>query len=459
MKKVTRIMAALAAGAMALTIGACGGSSNNGAAESNDAHANDSAKCTNKVKKDGVEKVTVWAWYPSMDKVVDQFNEKHDDVQVCWINGGQGGQEYTKFNTAIKAKSGAPDVIQLEYEAIPQFVAGQEKHLVDLVKYGVNDIKSEYTEGAWRDVTVGGGDSVYAVPSDAGPFVMMYRKDIFDKYGVKVPTTWAEYEEAGKQLRAKGYEGHIGNYQPNGTAFNIAFFAQKNEHVYKYSSEDPTKVGIDFEGKGTKEVMEYWQKLAKEGVVSTDDSFTAEWNKKIMDGSYASAINAAWLVGYMKGISGASDGAEWRMAPAPVWDDSTPMVNQGGSAFAVTDQAKHTEKAAYVAMNLFRDDASWKIGIEDMGNFPTWKQALESDSFKNREDDFFDGQKVNEEVTIPTANGYKGYDFLPFQTYAYDEQTKAFTNIVRKGADAGSTLKALDQKLSDYAKQQGYTVE
>ena len=51
---------------------------------------------------------------PEHGNVVDNFNEAHDDVQICWTNVGQGNDEYDKFQTAISAGKGAPDVVMLE---------------------------------------------------------------------------------------------------------------------------------------------------------------------------------------------------------------------------------------------------------------------------------------------------------------------------------------------------------
>ncbi|PJM78276.1 ABC transporter substrate-binding protein [Bifidobacterium scaligerum] len=461
-KKLPKMLALIAAGCMTMSVGACsspGAPSASGGSQtvSNDASANDNAKCQNTVKKDGVEKVTIWAWYPAFDKIVDNFNDTHDDVQLCWTKMPDGMTTYQKFSTAIKAKSGGPDIIQLGYDAMPQYVSGVEQHLIDLKQFGAEKIKSDYTEGGWNSVTLG-SDAVYGVPVDAGPFVMMYRKDIFDKYDVKVPTTWAEYEQAGKELREKGFEGHIGNFEANGTGWNLALFAQKTDDVYSYSASNPEQVSINFESEGVKSVLEYWQRLAKEDVVATDDSFTAEWYKKIVDGSYASYVSASWVTGYIKGVSGAEEGSVWQVTKAPVWDDSTPAVNYGGSGIAVTDQAKHTEKAAQVAMELFQDDKAQEIAVTDSGLFPTWVKKLDSDAFKNYEDEFFNNQKVNA-VLAETAQGYQGYEYLPFQTYAFDEQTKAFTKAVKDGEDVSSTMTALDKTLSDYATQQGFTVK
>ena len=464
MRKTTKFATALVAGVTALSMAACGapgaptGSGDGSKQVNNDASANDSATCQNTIKKQGVEKVTLWAWYPSIEKMVDQFNEAHDDVQVCWTRAGSGQTQYEKITTAIKAGSGLADVVQIEYDVLGQYVAGAEKHLVDLSQFGADKIKDDYTEGAWKSVSLGSEDSVYAVPVDLGPYVMMYRKDIFDKYGVKVPTTWDEYEQAGKELREKGFTGHIGNYEPSGNGSNIALLAQKGASVYDYSASDPEKVGVDFESDDAKQVMEYWQRLAKEGVVTTDDAYTTEWYKSIVDGSYATAVCASWLVGNLRDISGADADADWKVTTAPVWDDSTPQVNFGGSSLAVTDQAKHTEAAAKVAMEFFASDEVQETAVTDAALFPTWTKKLESDSFLNMTDSFYGDQKINE-VIVPVAKAYKGYDFLPFQPYAYDEQTKVFTDIVRNGADVDSKLASLDKTLRDYATQQGFTVK
>lgn len=442
-------------------LAACGGGSSQGAAKANnDVHANDSAKCTNTVKKEGVEKVTLWAWSPGVAEAVDHFNEQHDDVQICWTTAGVGGDEYTKFTTANKAGTGAPDVIQLEYEVLPQYVAGATKYLVDLSEYGANDIKDNYTEGAWNSVSLGSDKHAYAVPIDIGPVAMIYRKDVFDKYGVKVPTTWDEYEQAGKDLKAAGYTGHIGNYSTGGVNFhNVAAYAQNNAKLYTYSSDNPTEIGIDWQSDEAKQVLSYWQRLESEGLVSTDDAYTNDWYKNLNDGNYATLIWASWIEGNLLGVDADKvEGAEWRIANPPVWDSNSAAMNLGGSSLAVTAQAKHTEAAAKVAMGLYSDDESWNIAIEKGSMYPSAVKVLQSDDFLNREDAFYGGQKINE-ILSKIAKDYKGFDYTPFQSKAYDEQSTPLLDAVKKDVDVDSTLKKIDTTLKDYAKQQGYTVK
>ncbi|HYP73751.1 MAG TPA: extracellular solute-binding protein, partial [Microbacterium sp.] len=170
------------------------------------------ASCTNKIVNEDATQVSVWAWYPAFEDVVDEFNNTHDDVQICWTNAGQGNDEYTKFSTAIESGSGAPDVIMLEAEVLSSFSIRDA--LVDLSEYGAADVKDDYTEGAWKDVS--SGDSVYAIPVDGGPMGMLYRKDILDQYGIAAPTTWQEFGDAAQKLQDAGAPGVLANFPPNG---------------------------------------------------------------------------------------------------------------------------------------------------------------------------------------------------------------------------------------------------
>ena len=139
--------------------------------------------CTNTVRVEDAPQVSIWAWYPAMEEVVDLYNENNDDVQVCWTNAGQGGDAYQAFSTALEAGSGAPDVMMIEAEFLPQYTIRDA--LVDLAEYAPDDLEEQYTEGAWSDVTE--GDALYAVPVDGGPMGLLVRQDIFDEYGVGDP--------------------------------------------------------------------------------------------------------------------------------------------------------------------------------------------------------------------------------------------------------------------------------
>ncbi|WP_460772775.1 ABC transporter substrate-binding protein [Microbacterium sp. GXF7504] len=434
-------------GAVAVTAAALTGCSG-GAAE---------ASCTNEILQPDATQVSVWAWYPAFEQVVDLFNESHDDVQICWTNAGQGNDEYTKFSTAIESGSGAPDVIMLEAEVLSSFSIRDA--LVDLSEYGAGDVKDDYTEGAWKDVS--SGDAVYAIPVDGGPMGMLYRQDILDQYGIAAPTTWDEFATAAQQLKDAGAPGVLANFPPNGRAFTQALFAQAGSVPFAYDSAEPLEIGIDVNDQGSKDVLAYWEDLAARGLVAVDEAFTADYNTKLVDGSYAIYVAAAWGPGYLQGLEGTDDAAVWRAAPIPQWDTANPVqVNWGGSTFAVTSQAKDKEAAAVVAKEIFGTEEAWKIGIEQAALFPLWRPVLESDYFRDLEYPFFGGQQINKDVFLDAAAGYTGFTFSPFQNYAYDQLQEEVTAVVVDGEkDAATALDDLQATLETYATEQGFELQ
>ncbi|MEN5074372.1 extracellular solute-binding protein [Isoptericola cucumis] len=451
-RSMRRGVAAAATGLVTLALAACAQSDGSGGGGGGGSAA---ATCTNTIQEPDATRVTMWAWYPAVEQMVDTFNSRHDDVQICWTNAGQGADEYGKFSTALEAGTGAPDVIQLESEILPTYTILDG--LADLAPYGAGELEDQFPPGAWSDVS--NGESVHAIPVDGGPVGMLYRADIFDRYGVEPPTTWDEFAQAARDLRDAGYDGYITNYATNGNAFNYALFAQAGWAPFDYDSSRPDEIGIDVDTPEARHVLSYWEDLVDRGLVSTDDASTADYNTSLVDGTYAVYIAAAWGPGYLEGLSDADSGAEWKAAPLPQWDPDDPVqVNQGGSALAVTSQATDEEAAATVAMELFDDEATWKVGVEEAGLFPLWNLALDADWFTDRRYPFFGGQQVNRDVFLDAAAQYPGFTFSPFQVYAYDRQTMALYDMVEGPATAEDALATLQDSLVRYAEQQGFTI-
>jgi multiple sugar transport system substrate-binding protein len=419
--------------------------------------SNDDANCTNTIPKADLPVVTMWAWYPNMELVVDNFNEQNDEVQVCWTNAGAGGDAYDKFQTAISAGSGAPDVVMLEADRIPTFQA--QEALVELNDLGYEDVKDDFSDGAWKDVSVGQG--IYGAPVDGGPMGMIYRKDIFEQYGLTPPTTWAEYEQAAQTLKDAGgpFFGDLGSNVP---AVMMALQYQNGAQPFTYDAASPENMGINLNDDASKEVLDYWAGLSSKGLVGTQDQFTPEYISGVIGGEYATYLSAAWAPGYLQG-AGVGEGADagvWAVAPLPQWDPNNPVsVNWGGSAFSVTTQADDPELAAKVAFGVYADDASLKDGWQNQIIFPLSLSVLEDPAFVDFKVPFFDGQQANKEVYVPAANGYEGMTYTPIGQYFYTAFTKQIAAINDGSATGSEAADALQKDVEGYATEQGFTVE
>jgi len=290
---------------------------------------------------------------------------------------------------------------------------------------------------------------------------MLYRKDLYDAAGITTPpATWAEFATDAQKLRDSGSKALMTDFPTNGRAFDQALFAQAGSKPYVFGGKDSTQVTIKLNDAGTKKVLNYWFDLVGKGLVGTDDAFTTDYNTKLVDGSYATYLAAAWGPGYLSGLAGADTKAVWRAAPLPQWDAANPVqVNWGGSAFAVTTQAKNPKAAATVAKEVFGTQEAWKIGIEKGALYPLWLPVAQSDYFKTLPYPFFGGQKINQDVFLNAAAGYKGFTFSPFQNFAYDKATEELFAAAQKKKSPNQAADALQKKVVDYAKSQGFTVK
>lgn len=442
---------AVGAGAAALLVAglaACSSESDNGGS------ANGSGGNGGSGGDGEVPVVSVWAWYPNFESVVTAFNETHDNVQIEWTNAGVSDDVYAVLRTALESGSGAPDVTQMEFSELPAFVVNGS--VVDISPYGANDLRDEYPEWAWNQIS--DGDSVYAIPVDAGPIAMFYRADLYEEYGLTPAETWDEYADQAVMLQEQNPDVWISDFQV-GNASNLQGLIQQAGSVpYSYSFANPDEIMIDFDNEITRKVLNYWGDLVLDGHVDREAYHSTEWDTKLAAGDYLTTIEAAWRPGYLSGVA-ASTAGEWRAAPMPQWEaGANAFGNHGGSTFAVTNQASDEELAAYVAMELFGNDATWEVAIEEAFLFPTWRPVAESDDFLSREYEFFGGQRVNEEVFVPSSDAVVPLQFTPFDSFA-----KRVIN--EEVADGMAGVKTMDEaaaqiqaRLVEYAESVGLTV-
>ena len=142
-------------------------------------------------------KLLLWSWLPDFQTQVDMFNAAHPGIQVKLVNAGQGAPEYQAVRAGLKAGSGLPDVVHIEFQFLESF--RQVDAFGDIGQWA-NPYKAEFPEGTWTQVAK--GDVVSGMPWDSGPMAMLYRKDILDKHGITPPATWAEFADAAKKLHA-----------------------------------------------------------------------------------------------------------------------------------------------------------------------------------------------------------------------------------------------------------------
>src|SRR3954467_14338441 len=186
--------------------------------------------------------LTFWAWVPDIAQEVALFEKKYPAVKVKLVNAGQGGPEYTKLRTVLEGGTGAPDVAQIEFQYIPTFTITDS--LLDLRPYGAAALKDKFVDWTWAQVSGPNGE-VWAIPQDTGPLGMLYRKDIFDQYGIQVPTTWDEFAAAARKLHTANPNVYLTNIAPNQVAAWHGLRWRRGDKPYEKSANSTSATPVN----------------------------------------------------------------------------------------------------------------------------------------------------------------------------------------------------------------------
>jgi len=433
----TRI-AALAA-ATALLASACSGGGD-------DAGSDDGGSAAGPVE------LTFWTWTPNMEKVVDLWNSEHPDITVT-VNKQDGGDPaVTKLLTAIKAGSGAPDIMQAEYQKIPQLVSSDA--LADLSGSLGDDVAEHFTDGVWDAVTLG-SDAVYAVPQDSGPMQFYYRADVFEKLGIDVPTTWDEYADAARKVHEADPKAYLGTFSANDAGWFAGMTQQAGASWYGI---DGDAWSVDIDSDATTKVAEYWGGLVEEGVIDNKPMYTPEWNAGLNDGTQVGWLSAIWAPGVLSG-NAADTAGKWEMAPMPQWDADAPATGAwGGSATAVTSQSEHPEQAAEFITWLNTDPEAVQALVDETGIYPADVPA--STEALSDPPEFFSNQPDFYEVAAQTAQTVQPFTYGPNINVAYSAYNDEFAKATKakKASAFVDAVGAMQQITLDDLKNQGFNV-
>ncbi|KZE43265.1 ABC transporter substrate-binding protein [Microbacterium sp. T32] len=378
--------------------------------------------------------LTFTSWIPGIEDAVKIWNDKNPDIQVQVQTGPSGNAgTYQNFFNQLQAGN-APDLGQIEYDALPNFRV--QDGLANLgACEDVVAAKDQFVDWTWKQVTLGTDNEVYGVPQDAGPMALFYRKDLFEQNGIAIPTTWDEYREAAKKIRALG--GYITNFSQSDINQFAGFVWQAGGQWF---SNDGDAWKVDLTSDASKKVADYWQGLIADDLVSSYPAWTDEWNNAYNTGQVWTWNSAVWGANSIS--SGAPDtSGKWAVAEAPQWQAGQSVAgNWGGSSIAVFKSTKHLYEAAKFALWLNTSEEALTSLNKTAAIYPATKDGLKLPSLQEGVP-FYGDQKIYDVFAKASSEVDPNFVWGPTMTQVYADVSDGF-----KAAVAGSGT--LDQALA-----------
>lgn len=442
------IPAAALTAASLIALTACGSSSSDkgGSAATTSAASGSSAagSSANPVK------LQFWGWAPGYQQSVDLFNKTHPGIQVTFsktASGSAGG--YTKMLTAVKAGN-APCLAQVGYETLPSFAAAGA--LQDVSKYA-DAAQSQFASWTWNQVSI--GKQVYGIPVDTAPMALIYRKDLFAKYGITTPpATWAEYAADAAKVHAADPSVYLGDF--GNDAYQYAGLAWQAGAKWFGTANDSWQVSID-DAANTK-VADYWQGLLSKHLLKADPSYDASLYKDMGSGKILSDVNAVWDAPIIASSVDKATSGKWAVAPMPVWDASDPVYgNDGGSATAVLKGCAQPQAATEFATWMSTDADSVTNLIKVTGIYPAATAGLQNPAL-SAPDAFYGNQVIYDVFRAETPKIDTTWQWGPTMTQTSGDLGDGLGQAGSGAQTLPQVLSSVQSKTVTELKSQGLSV-
>ena len=386
--------------------------------------------------------LTFASWVPGVDKAAALFTASHPNIKidVQSVPAGSNGT-YAKFLTEIQAKN-APDLGQVEYQFLPTFEG--TGGLLDMSAYNAASVKSDFVPWTWNQSTQ--GSAIYAIPQDTGPMAMFYRADLFKKYGIAVPKTWADYAAAAAKLHAANAQYYITDFPPKEAGQYIGYAWQAGSKWFRINGQS-WSVGIN--DAASKEVGNYWQGLLDKKLVKTDPD--------LQTGGAATWISAVWGANTILSNAPKTSG-DWAVAPMPQWSAGQNVAgNWGGSTTVVFKNSQHPKEATEFAMWLNTNKDSVNSMITTAQLYPALT-SLQSTPASAAVKTFYGGQDIFSTFKDASNNVDVNFQWGPTMNQVFTDIGDNFSNAVDGKTTLSASLDSVQTSTIAAMKKQGFSV-
>ncbi|WP_088006182.1 ABC transporter substrate-binding protein [Indiicoccus explosivorum] len=378
------------------------------------------------LEEEGVEIVDFWTFWgsetrrPIIDKIVADFNESQDEIEVVhsyypW------GDIWTKELAAIGAGD-PPDVVINDINATAlRGMEGQAESLTAIM--GNNDISERFYPELW-EATLYEGES-YGLPFNTDTRMLFYNKDAFEEVGLDPeapPATWAELEEFALMLDEKAGEEYerIGFYPLWGVGYDV-WLTNLNGENY-----------IDQEGNvslATEENAEVlnWLKSWRDRLgADTVDSFKAKFESN--QGHPFLSGELGMMIANMNFYTQIRDYApdlNFGVAPIPEYEPGNGFTSWGGGFVAEIPKGSDSPEAALEFMKYLTDveaQTYWAVqNFDIVANREAAELAAQSEEFSEDGRMVYEAGTENMEHTILTPVPTVAPDFYTLVNPEVDE--------------------------------------
>ncbi|MFE1015068.1 ABC transporter substrate-binding protein [Streptomyces sp. NPDC058794] len=384
-RKTTRAAAFLAAGALALSLTACGGDDDGGGGDKNGQGdgGKDPAATVSLPKLDGesLEVAAVWtgAEQENFTKVLDEF-EKRTGAEVTFV---PAQDPIVNFLGSKVAGGAPPDVAMLPQPgAVKQAV--EKGWAKPLGAEATKELAENYSQG-WQDIGKVDGKQYGVYYKAANKSLIWYNAQVFENAGAAEPKTWDELLTAAQTV----YDSGVTPFSVGGAEgwtltdwFENVYLSQAGPGKYDQLAKHEIKWTDPSVKEALTTLAEIWGKKdyvagGATGALQTD--FPASVTQTFTGGDQpkAAMVYEGDFVQVNIGETEAEVGTDAKVFPFPAVGDTAPVVSGGDAAVILQDSKAAQALATWLASP---DAAAIHAGL---GGYLSPNKNLDTSAYPN----------------------------------------------------------------------------
>lgn len=339
-------------------------------------------KESKEVEKAKEEQIELSIWWASQDEfkeplmqAIALYEKANPNVKIVpeWL---ANFDYYDNYKIALAGKT-APDIVKIDHVFVQTL--GYNDQILELGQFGANDVREQFIDAAWTANMY--QDDVYALPFDANTLALMYNKDLLEKAGKEVPTTYEELTDVAIAINNLGEEGVYGYtvpVDPKGSGFlSFQFSSWVARNGGSILNDDWSKSTLDSpeDARALKQVSD----LVENKVIPANVYLEPEF----YEGKIGMLEMGCWNINR---LTGENAPANFGVAPlVSLKDGVTNYAPLGLYSLAITKATKHQQEAYEFTKFLATDNDLQLAYAKQTKLMPTLKASLEDETFNTPE--------------------------------------------------------------------------
>jgi len=429
-----RVFAALLAGAMALSLAACGGGGSDSSSGGGDSASGG----------DG-HTLTLYAWdpnfnIPAMEAAGADYKENVDpDFNLEVIEQSASQDVETAITTAASAGdySTLPDIVLFQDHYIQQYVSDYPDVWVPL-----DDVDVDWDNFAAEKLNFSTIDGVhYGMPVDGGTVICAYRVDLLEQAGHTIDEltgcTWDEFEQIALDVKEA-----TGKYMMcmNSDGNDLVYMMLQAEGVSQFKDGKPYIT----DNETLVQIVDTIVKFVNEGICLLPNSWEDYTNTAIQGDQVAGVMNGNWIIPTIEAVP--ENSGKWEITSMPTFSGEEGYASNGGSSLYITANCQNVDLAKdFLAYTFGGSTVTYDNALKNGGVVTTYAPAGESKVYQEGVE-YFNDQPIYADIAEMTTK-VPIVEQSPYHYSARNYVGSAIINIIN-GADTASALKDAEDQLN-----------